>query len=85
MANQNKPLLHDTPAFPLQEGKVNLTSGASLRGSIIFCASAGDFALTFDGASSPVTISMDDGWVFTIPTGATINLTGTAGTFHLSA
>ena len=81
---QGKPLHTDAQAFPLVHGKLNLTSGTALKGAIIFCVEDGDIAVTFPESATPVTISMLSGWVFTLPVGASVNLTGTAGTFHLS-
>lgn len=78
-------LRKDAQVFPLSPGRVNLTDGDGddLHANLIFCVSDGSFDVTFaDGTSA--TISMEAGWVFGLRPEDSIDLTGTAGTFHLS-
>jgi len=84
MPNQNKPLHTDAQAFPLISGKTNLTSGSTLKGSLIYCVNAGSFDITFPDGVTTDTIDMLEGFVFSLPVGSVVDLTGTAGTFHLS-
>lgn len=83
MPSQNSPLHNRVQAFPLTNGRVNLTSGI-YTGSVIYCATDGSFDLTFNKETEPVTIAMIEGGVFAIPVGSKIDLTDTTGKFHIS-
>ena len=82
------PLLKDVQAFPLVNGRVNLTSASDdsndLHASIIFCVVDGTIDVTFKGESSAVTIQMYEGWAFTLRLADTIDISGSDGTFHIS-
>ena len=72
--------------FPLYYGKVNLTAvdGDIGQVRIIHCVVDGNIIVTFiEGPTDPKTISMTEGQDYTLPAGATVDLTGSTGTFHV--
>lgn len=76
---------HPIQAFPLYYGKVNLTAASGVIGvcRLVRCVVAGNIIVTFPCApSDPKTIAMSAGQDLSIPNGASVNLAGSAGTFH---
>lgn len=74
-------------SFPLYYGKVNLQAAAGVVGTCrwVYCVVAGNIIVTFPSAvGDPKTIAMTAGMTFSLPGGASVNLTGSAGTFHVA-
>jgi hypothetical protein len=78
---------HPIQAFPLYYGKVNLQAAAGVVGvcRLVRCVVAGNIIVTFPCApADPKTIAMTAGQDLSIPGGGSVNLTGSAGTFHVA-
>lgn len=73
-------------AFPLTtSAKINLTAADTVVAGVklIRCVVDGDIAVTFTGETA-VTISLVEGDDYAFPYGASVDFTGSAGTFHVA-